>query len=295
MAAGGPTFLIIGAPKSGTTALYRWLQQHPDVFMPDNKQPHYFAGIRPDFRGPGDVAFNRDIVTDRTRYMDLFAPGAGRTALGEASPFYMHYAKAAAPAIRAAFPDCRLVVLLREPVARAWAGYLHLVRDGRERGSFRQALDQEAERLARRWEPLWGHKALGLYGEQLSTVLEAFPRDQVGVWLYDEMRADPRRLFAEVCRFIGVDDGFMPNFSHHNTGGVPRLPGLHRLLVAMKVPHMAKRLLPEPWAQWVVARYLQRRPPAPEIASELSSYFAADRALLASLLPDLNLAAWARG
>jgi hypothetical protein len=294
MAAGGPTFLIIGAPKSGTTALYRWLQQHPDVFMPDNKQPHYFAGIRPDFRGPGDVAFNRDIVTDRTRYMDLFAPGAGRTALGEASPFYMHYAKAAAPAIRAAFPDCRLVVLLREPVARAWAGYLHLVRDGRERGSFRQALDQEAERLARRWEPLWGHKALGLYGEQLSTVLEAFPRDQVGVWLYDEMRADPRRLFAEVCRFIGVDPGFVPEFTRHNTGGVPRHPALHALLVRLRVPHLAKWLLPERTAQWVVSRYLDHRPPPADIARELRTSFVKDRALLQSCIPEKDLSAWNR-
>ena len=296
MAAGvtGPTFLIIGAAKSGTTALYRWLQQHPQVFMPDNKQPHHFAGIRPDFTGPGDAAFNRDIVTDRSGYLALFASGAAQPACGEASPFYLYYAAASAGAIRDAFPDCRLVVLLREPVSRAWAGYLHLVRDGRERAGFRQALDQEAERLRRGWEPLWAHRALGLYGEQLAAVLRVFPREQVGVWLYDEMRSNPGRLFAEVCRFIGVDPDFVPEFTRHNTGGVPRHPALHALLVRLRVPHLAKRLLPERTAQWVVSRYLDHRPPPPEIARELAEFFAEDRALLQSCIPGKDLSAWGK-
>lgn len=294
MAAGtaGPTFLILGAPKAGTTALYRWLQQHPAVFMPANKQPHYFAGIRPTFSGPGDAALNRDIVTDRARYLELFAPGAARPARGEASPFYLHYAATAAPRIRAACPECRLVILLREPVARAWAGYLHLVRDGRERGGFRQAIDLEEERLARGWEPLWGHRVLGLYGRQLAHVRAHFPSAQVGVWLYDELRADPRRLFAEVCRFIGVDPGFVPEFSRHNTGGVPRHPALHAMLVRLRVPHLAKWLLPERTAQWVVSRYLDHRPPPPDMAEELRGYFADDRKLLESCIGPEKLSAW---
>lgn len=287
-----PTFVIGGAAKSGTTALYRWLQQHPDVFMPALKQPHYFAGLQPGFRGPGDAAFNRDIVTDPHRYRELFAPGAGRPARGEASPFYLYYAARSAARLRAELPECRIVLLLRAPVERAYAGYLHLVRDGRERGSFRQALDAETGRLARGWEPLWGHRALGGYGAQLGELLSVFPRPQVGVWLYEDLRDRPRELFAEVCRFLGVDDGFVPSFTHHNTGGVPRHPALHALLVRLRVPHIAKRLLPEALAQWVVARYLQRRPPPPEIAAELRAHFAPDLAQLARLLPERDLSGW---
>ncbi len=290
----GPTFLIIGAAKSGTTALYRWLQQHPEVYMPPNKQPHYFADIPPHFRGPGDQALNRDIVTDKRRYLDLFAEGAGYRARGEASPFYLYYATRSAPNIRAAIPDCRLVVLLRNPVERAYAGYLHLVRDGRERGSFRQALNREDERRRLGWEPLWGHRALGLYGEQLSEILRVFPREQVGVWLHDQMQEQPQALFAEVCRFIGVDSRFVPAYTRHNTGGAPRHPALHVLLVRLRVPHLAKHLLPEPLGQWVVSRYLQHRPPPADIAAELRTFFAPDTAALRHLLPGKDFTAWAR-
>lgn len=289
----GPNFLVVGAAKSGTTALYRWLQQHPQVYMPANKQPHFFAGISPAFRGPGDAALNHDIVVERTRYLELFRPGAGRAARGEASPFYLYYAEHTAKALRAAYPGCRLVVLLRDPVDRAFAGYLHLVRDGRERGTFRQALDQEEERRRRLWEPLWRHRALGLYGQQLSALLAVFPRQQIGVWTFEALRQRPRALFSEVCRFIGVDDTFVPAFTHHNTGGAPRRPALHALLVRLRVPHLAKRLLPEPVAQWVVAHYLQHRSPPEEIAAELRDFYAADTVLLRRLFPDLQLGAWA--
>lgn len=287
----GPNFIILGAAKSGTTALYRWLQQHPAVYMPSNKQPHYFAQLQPTFRGPGDQALNRDIVSDLGAYLALFAPGADRPARGEASPFYLFYARRVAENIRATTPHCRLIVLLREPVARAYSGYLHLVRDGRERGSFAQALANEEERLQSGWEPLWGHRALGLYGQQLAEILRIFPREQVGVWLYEEMRR-PEVLFAEVCRFLAIDDRFVPVFSHHNTGGAPRHPNLHALLVRLRVPHIAKRLLPESWAQWVVARYLDRRPAPTDLAAELRAFFAPDTARLLDLLPNKDFSSW---
>ena len=291
-----PTFLILGAPKAGTTALYRWLEQHPQVVVSPNKQPHFFAGLRPEFRGPGDDLLNRDLVNDPDAYRRLFsARGRNALARGEASPFYLHYAAVAAPRIRAAVPDCRLVVLLREPVSRAYSGYLHLVRDGRERGSFADALRSEDERVRRGWEPLWAHRALGCYGAQLGSVLEHFPREQLGVWTYEELSRRPAETFAAVCRFIGVDPGFVPEFTHHNTGGAPRHPWLHGLLVRLKVPHIAKAVLPEPLAQWVVSRYLEHRPAPAEQAASLLSFYRDDLAELRRLLPETDLGAWARG
>jgi hypothetical protein len=287
-----PTFLILGAAKSGTTALYAWLRQHPDVYMSPVKQPHYFAGLTPTFSGPGDQALNREIVTSEAEYLRLFAPGATRRARGEASPFYLYYAERTMERLRRTLPEARLVVLLREPVSRAYSGYLHLVRDGRETLSFQQALDREEERRARGWEPLWAHRALGLYAQQLAIVLEAFPRQQVGVWLYDDMRTRPAALFEEVCRFIGVDPGFRPTLSRHNQSGVPRSAALHALLVKLRAPHVAKALLPEPVAQWVVARYLQRRPPPADVASALGASYREELQRLAALLPEKDFAAW---
>jgi len=290
-----PTFLILGAPKAGTTALYRWLAQHPEVHVSPNKQPHFFAGLRPEFCGPGDALFNRDLVTDAAAYRALLTPPAPRRARGEASPFYLHCAQEAAPRIRAAAPDCRLVVLLRDPVQRAYSGYLHLVRDGRERASFSEALQREQERQGRGWEPLWAHRALGMYGRQLRAILGQFPRQQLGVWMYEDLARRPAAVFAGVCRFIGVDDAFVPAFTHHNTGGAPRHPWLHAWLVALRAPHLAKRLLPERLAQWVVGRYLQHRPPPAEAAQELRRAYREDLTTLQKLLPDHDFSAWMGG
>ena len=287
-----PSFLLVGAPKAGTTALYRWLRQHPALYLPANKQPHYFAGLSPAFCGPGDTAFNRNLVPDRDHYLRLLAPGAGRQGCGEASPFYLCFAERVAPRVRAAAPRCRLVVLLREPVARAYSGYLHLVRDGREAHGFAEALDREERRWARGWEPLWAHRRLGLYGHQLEAILGSFPRAQVGVWLYEDLQTDPWRLYAEVCRFLGVDDAFRPRFTRHNTGGAPRHPALHAALVRLHAPQIAKALLPERLAQWVLAHYLRHAPPPSAAAAELRAYYRQDLALLRKLVPERDFRAW---
>ena len=289
---GWPTFLILGAAKSGTTALYHWLGQHPEVQMSPVKQPHYFAGIAPTFRGPGDAALNREMVTSESQYRSLFATGRDALARGEASPFYLYYAERTVERVRTTLPECRLIILLREPVQRAYSGYLHLVRDGRESGTFTQALEHEDERMARGWEPLWAHRALGLYSAQVAAVLAAFPREQVGVWTYDQMRHEPAQLFREVCRLIGVDEAFVPNFTRHNQSGVPRNAALHALLVKLHAPHVAKALLPEALAQWVVSRYLPRRPPPAESAAALGAFFREDIAVLQRMLPDLDLSGW---
>jgi len=288
-----PTFLILGAPKAGTTALYHWLGQHPEVYVSPVKQPHFFAGLEPRFRGPGDEALNRELVTSEAAYLRLFQGSEGARARGEASPFYLFYAERAVPRIRRQLPECRLVVLLRDPVERAWSGYLHLVRDGRETLAFGEALAREAERRALGWEPLWYHRALGQYAEQLEVVLGAFPQGQVGVWLYDEMRDRPLGFFQEVCRFLGVRDDFRPQFTRHNQSGVPRSPLLHALLVRLRAPHLAKALLPEPVAQWVVRHYLVRRPPPEAEARELAASFQDGLRRLQALLPDKDLRPWA--
>ncbi len=292
MDAAWPTFVVAGAPKSGTTALYHWLGQHPEVYMAPNKQPHFFAGLSPTFRGPGDELLNRDLVRDASAYLALFAPGARARARGEASPFYLHHAARTARRLAAEVPDCRVVVLLRDPVERAYSGYLHLVRDGRESASFAEALEREEDRQRQGWEPLWAHRALGLYGRQLGELLDVLPREQLGVWRYEDLRARPLELYAEVCRFIGVDAGFVPRLTRHNTGGAPRHPGLHALLVRLRVPHLAKRLLPEGVAQWVVAHYLEHRPPPPALAAELRASYASDLAALQRLLPHLDVGSW---
>ncbi|HEX8199102.1 MAG TPA: sulfotransferase [Isosphaeraceae bacterium] len=221
-----PNFLILGAAKAGTTALYHHLRQHPQIGMSRIKETNYFAlmGEPVDFRGPGDREFiGRFSVTTLDDYRDQFRHCAATPAVGEASPLYL-YSPKAAHGIRHFVPDAKLIVILRDPVDRAYSAFLHLVRDGREPViDFGEALRREEERIADRWEHIWHYRRMGFYHEQLSRYFVAFDRAQIRIYLYDEFHADPLGVLRDVFRFLGVDEGFAPDTSvRHNAASVPR-------------------------------------------------------------------------
>src|SRR5437867_4308222 len=119
-----PTFLVIGAARSGTTALYLYLRQHPNVFMSRDKETNFFAfeGEALDFRGPGAEFVNNSVVT-LNAYLRLFADAPENAAIGEASPLYL-YSLHAAERIHARLPDVRLIAILRNPIEQAYSHYL---------------------------------------------------------------------------------------------------------------------------------------------------------------------------
>ncbi|EPZ44556.1 hypothetical protein N007_10785 [Alicyclobacillus acidoterrestris ATCC 49025] len=152
-----PNFLVIGAAKAGTTALYRYLSQHPEVFMPSIKEPNYFALANREvrFQGPGDDRTNRSSITRFADYQALFDEADGYQAVGEASPMYLYTADAA-NRIHDLIPNVKLIVILRDPVERAHSAYLHLRRDEREPlANFADAIAAEEERIAKHWAPMW--------------------------------------------------------------------------------------------------------------------------------------------
>ena len=147
-----PTFLIIGADNSGTTALHRYLGQHPDIFISQPKELKFFPweNLKPDYRGPGDEADLSSVITSVEEYRAYFAAGAGYTARGESSPQYIYFSRAA-ERIRHHIPDAKLIAVLRHPAERAYSHYLMLRRDGRETLTFGEALAAEGRRINDRW------------------------------------------------------------------------------------------------------------------------------------------------
>ena len=150
-----PSFLIVGAQKSGTTSLYHYLSQHPQVFMSSVKEPNFFAfeGQQVDYRGPAGqpASINLYSVTDWDDYQRLFADAGAAVALGEASTLYMAV-PGTAERIRQRIPDVRIIAILRDPVDRAFSSYLHCRRTGREPyAEFETALQHERERIADNW------------------------------------------------------------------------------------------------------------------------------------------------
>lgn len=292
-----PTFIIIGAAKSGTTALYEYMAQHPQVFMSAVKEPHYFCyeGRDLSFGGPPTPLTSRS-VTQPEAYLNLFKNAAGFKAIGEASPFYMYLPQTASH-IHAKIPYIKLVVILRNPVERAFSNYQFLVRDGREPLDFRAGLDAEAQRIAENWEPIWHYTRLGFYTEQLKRYYALFDRRQLQVILYDDFQRAPLPVIQSIFRFIGVDDTFQPDMSYRsNPSGRPKSYLLHYLTVYPNVlMSIFKNLIPKTARreikQFIYKNNLQKIPFDPAVRAESTKMYRIEILRLQDLLK-CDLSTW---
>jgi hypothetical protein len=228
-----PNFLLIGAMKAGTTAFYQHLDQHPQVYMSPFKEPNFFAfeGEKLDFRAPSDIeGLNRYAVTEIEEYRALFDGVSGEKAVGEASHWYMYKAEAS-ERIKHHIPEARLIAVLRDPAERAYSEFLHFVRDGDEPiTDFAEALRQEKARIRANWT-MGLYVDRGYYYTQLKRYFDRFDRDQIRIYLYEDLRDDPEFVMRETFRFLKVDDTFVPDTSiRPNVSGVPKNKALHVLL-----------------------------------------------------------------
>ncbi|ARA92987.1 hypothetical protein AWN76_007330 [Rhodothermaceae bacterium RA] len=299
MAASRPTFLIIGAAKAGTTSLYRYLAQHPQVFMSDPKEPRFFAyeGGLPAFGGPGDHHAHRHTATTWEAYTALFA-AASAPARGEASPIYL-YSPEAPARIRHYLPDAHLIAILRNPADRAYSHYMHMRKDGREPlRDFRQALAAEPQRIADGWEWSWHYARVGFYHQQLRRYLQFIDRSRLSIYLFEDLQQDPLGTVRSIFERIGVDAGFEPDVSQrYNPTGIPRSRRLQRLIQTPDHPlrRLSRRILPESvrdrWLNAVKHRNLDKPPLAPEVRADLVQRYREDLLRLQDLL-DRDLSAW---
>src|SRR5579859_4974857 len=168
-----PNFFIVGAARSGTTSLHRYLSQHPQIFMTHRKEVHFFAADHFPRTGPGDDWLNKRVLHDQEQYTQLFADVQGAKAIGEASVFYLCLPDSA-ERIAQAVPDAKIIIILREPVERSYSSHMMLVRDGRETLGFAEGLELAQERKAKGFEPIWWYKELSLYYEQVKRYLDIF-------------------------------------------------------------------------------------------------------------------------
>jgi Sulfotransferase family len=233
-----PNFLIIGAMKAGTTSLYHYLKQHPQVYMSNIKEPNFFAleGSNLNFNGAeGKERIQRwvkqESVTNIEEYRALFRRAANETAIGEASPLYL-YSPEAPYRIRHYVPEAKLIAILRNPVERAYSAFLYMTRDGREPlREFSQALQAEESRIRDHWEWIWHYRHLGFYYTQLKRYCDVFDRNQIKVYLYEDLRADLPSVVRDIFRFLEVDESFVPDTSlRHNVSGTPKDGLLPRLV-----------------------------------------------------------------
>ncbi len=287
-----PNFVIIGAARSGTTSLYRYLAQHPGVFTSPVKETNYFAweAERPP-EGSAPILDQIYPVRSAAAYRALFDEVSGQRAVGEASPRYLHV-PGVPERLTAELPDVRLLAILREPARRAYADYMVRRRKGIEGRSFEALIEAEAPRLHEPPPP--GSRPIlhhGLYHTHLRRWLAAVPRDRLLVLLHDDLAADPADLFARLCRFLGIADFATTDSTvRYGPAGLARSPALDRV-IAGHLARSARNLLPTVvrgparrlvrWAR----RQNSRRPEMPnELRTRLAELYHDDILALSKLI-----------
>ena len=205
-----PDFFIVGHPKCGTTALYEMLRVHPQIFMPELKEPWFLASdMRPRFQPPRSASPPKTLED----YLVLFEGAAADQRIGEASSSYLLSCTAAA-SIAELRPDARIIAILREPASFLRSLHMQLLRthvEGAKR--FRQAIELEDARREGRMIPRRSHRPQLLmysdhvrYVEQLRRYHAAFPPEQVLVLIYEDFRADNEATVRSVLRLLDVDE-----------------------------------------------------------------------------------------
>lgn len=244
-----PNFVVAGAGRSGTTGLVEGLRSHPDVFITKPKEPHYFAlhGETVRFTGPGDdKTINRVAIPDRRAYLSLYPSEPHEfVALGDGSVSTLVYHQRAIPEILTVNPEMRIILILREPVARAYSAFLYMKARGFEPcKDFVSALKEESRRREEGWHHLWWYTEMSKYSEGVRAFQESFDQEQIGLWFYDDMTADYIRLVAEVAAFLGLSTRELlatERIQEVNVSGKPRSAPLQRG-ISMATRHEPLRL-----------------------------------------------------
>ena len=230
-----PNFLIIGDFKAGTTSLYSYLRQHPEVYMPSAVKELRFFSYDP--QNSYHQRAKSTVVRSLDEYRSHFEACGEAKAIGEASPAYLRSPGAAAR-IHALLPNARLIVCLRNPADRLHSAHQMRYRSTKHRRPLDESLFSNDAALIK----------ANFYWLDLSRYFELFPREHIHVILFEELIRDPAAAARGVYEFLGVDPHFVPDFAVQNAGGMPRnvllyrsFDGLRKLLKSAGVTSRAAR------------------------------------------------------
>lgn len=237
-----PNFLVVGAARAGVSLLDRFLIQHPDIFLPDRREASFFS--TPDFpflfKGPGDEGMNTDVIRTWDQYEMLFEEVYQKRAIGESSGYYLYY-PGTAERIHQARHTMKIIIMLRNPVDRAFSAYTYLRRENRETFTFERALKEEKRRKQADYSPIWFYREVGLYYEQVKRYLDIFGKDQVKILLYDHFINDLQNSIVEILEFLDLykDIPIDPSLLLNVTG----VPTSRKAFDFFAKPHILKELV----------------------------------------------------
>lgn len=279
-----PNFFIVGAPRCGTTSMYAYLRQHPEIYVSPHKEPHFFGSDLTPLPGG---------IREEELYRQLFAGAGEQPRVGEGSVWYLSSQRAPSE-IHAFAPGARILILLREPGQMMHSLHALFTRTGNEDlPGFEEALAAEPERREGRRIPPGAYLPEGLlytevarYAEKVERYFTAFGRENVHCILFDDLVRDTAAVYRQVLEFLGVDPAFQAELHPQRANERVRMMAIRQL--ARTPPEVRRRI------QFKDIREHEggpRIPLAPELAERLRELFAPDVTRLAALL-ERDLGAW---
>ena len=253
-----PNFFIVGAPKSGTTNMSYYLMQHPQVFMPENLEPYYFARL--------DIPQNykREIISDEKKYLNLFKNAKNCKVVGESSPVYL-YCPHSALEIKNRFPNSKLIISLRNPIEIAYSEYFSLKFMGFDQNrSFDELLDSSEEQLTRNEFHIDSLLEAGFYSKHIKRFQKIFSKNQIKIIIFEEYVKNTVPTINSILSFLGIKESITFDVTPKGAYKVPRNFASQKLMNNSTFRKAAKFVIPTVTRQKIGERFLVKessRPP----------------------------------
>lgn len=215
-----PNFFIVGTPKAGTTSLYYYLEEHPDIYMSPIKETNFFSFDEIKSQG---LFYNEEHISSRENYLAQFEGVTSETAVGEASVSYLYYPDVPAK-LKKFNPNTKIIIVLRNPIDRGFSHYLMDKRLGFVNMEYKDIINKKnTDKKTKLYYQQYVE--LGLYYEQLKRYYSVFESHQIKVFLYEELTQNINKVVKQVYEFLNVNADFTPDLNtKHNTFLLPKNP-----------------------------------------------------------------------
>ena len=252
-----PNFFIVGAPKSGTTNISYYLMQHPQVFMPENLEPYFFARL------DTPQNYEREIISDEKKDLNLFKNAKNCKAIGESSPVYL-YCPHSALEIKNRFPNSKIIISLRNPIEIAYSEYFSLKFMGFDKNrSFNELLDSSKEQLDQNEFHIDSLLEAGFYSKHIKRFQKIFSKNQIKIIIFEEYIKNTIPTINSILSFLDIDKSIAFKTAPKGAYKVPRNFASQKLMNNSTFRKTAKFIIPTVARQKIGERFLVKESSRP--------------------------------
>ncbi len=285
-----PNFIIVGAPKAGTTALYKFLENNKSVFMSNPKEVNFFSANE---LRKQNIYYDYFFVENLSDYEKLFKDSKKNQIIGEASVSYLYYEKTPEK-IKKIIPDVKIIIMLRNPVKRAFSHYLMDKRLGLVKYSFEQIVKSYGKNESMKIY-YQQYIELGLYYKQIKRYMKFFDSKKIKIYFQKDLLRDPNSIMENLYKFLNINNYDLKNLNRrHNNFSMPKNNFIQKLYSSYWLRNLLSKILPKKIKKKIVDIFFEAKS-KPKISKEIENIlreiYKKDIENLEKLL-EINLSHW---